>query len=163
MRLFARRKSGRGKAQMRKAVRLLQRGKHPEAVEMLKELQTANPDNAAVALNLGAAHYHLGQHTQAIEQFQRGVELEPENARAWLNLAAAYNALGHIDRAEEALGRLGEINSDHPDRHYNLAILYLKRRKTLKAMAELELELAVSPGHALAGQLLQQLHKQLIT
>jgi len=88
--------------------------------------------------------------------------LDPQNPRAWLNLAAAHNELGHLERAHEALQRLAQINPDHPDRHYNLAILHLKQGQTLKAMAELELELAAHPGHTLAQQLLERVRRQMM-
>lgn len=147
---------------MRRAQRLTQRGKHTEAVALLKELTAAHPQDLALALHLGALYYGLGQHTPAIEQFTRATRIEPGNPRAWLNIAAAENALGHIERAETALARVSEISPDYPDLHYNRAVLCLKRRGTLEAMAELELELSVAPDNLLASKLLSQLRQKLM-
>jgi Flp pilus assembly protein TadD len=163
MRLFARRRRVPSPAQIRRAARLFERGRQDEALEILKRLQGDYPEDVPLALAFGGAYHKAGRHSLAVEQFRRVTELEPTNAKAWLNMAAAHNALGHVDRAEAALSRLAEISPDYPDLHYNTAILRLKRRQPLQAMAELELELAVSPGHLLASRMLEQLRRQLIS
>jgi len=90
------------------------------------------------------------------------IELRPHEARAHLNLAAAENALGHLDRAERALLRALEINPQQQGVHYNLAVLYLKRNQLANAMAEMELELAVNPGHRETQVALRALRDRLL-
>ncbi len=103
-----------------------------------------------------------GQHTKAIEQFQRVIELKPSEARAYLNLAAAENALGHLDKAESALLKALDINPSQAGAHYNLAVIYLKRNEIPNAMAEMELELAVNPGHRETQAALNALRERLL-
>lgn len=145
---FAKDKTPGAGARFRTGTRLLNRGKFAEAIAVLAPLCQEHPDDVAALLNLGIAYHRAGQHTRASEQFQRVLLLRPQEARAYLNLAAAENALGHVDKAEQHLLRALEVNPQQPGVHYNLAVIHLKRNQYASAMAEMELELAVNPGHA---------------
>lgn len=151
------RRSGR---RLRQANEALRRQDYPAAIAQYLALLETEPGNVAVLLNLGTAHHLAGQHSPAIERFERVLELEPANATALMNLAAAHGSLGHLDKGIETLTRVLELEPTKRDLHYNLAALYLRKGLAANAMAELELELAVHPDHALAKQTLAELRKQ---
>jgi tetratricopeptide (TPR) repeat protein len=145
--------------ELRKAREALRRHDYPAALAIYKALLDEAPDNITLMLNYGTALHLAGQHTPAIEQFERALQLDPRNATALINLAAAHGALGHLDRGIEALIRALEIEPTKRDLHYNLAALYVRKGLLPNALAELELELAVHPDHALAKSTLAELRR----
>ncbi|MBM3501034.1 MAG: tetratricopeptide repeat protein [Armatimonadetes bacterium] len=90
------------------------------------------------------------------------MRLKPNSATTWLNIGAARNALGHVDKAIEALMKALEIDPRHRDCHFNLAVAQHKKGRPLAAMAELEMELALNPGHQQAREFAQALKAVLL-
>lgn len=138
----------------------LRKQDYATAIAVYKSLLAETPDDIGLLMNLGAAYHLSGQHTPAIERFERVLELDPGNATALINLAAAHGTLGHHDRGIEALVKALELDPTKRDLHYNLAVLYLRKGLLPNAMAELELELAIHPEHALARSTLTDLRRQ---
>jgi len=138
------------------------RGDLEGAATLLREVLQAEPDSLAATVNLGAVYYSLGRHTPAIEQFEHALRLKPDDPTVWLDLGAAHNALGHLDRAIEALRRALELSPEHPEAHYNLAVAFLKQKRPVEALAELELELAVNPGNHRARKAAARLKAELL-
>lgn len=145
---------------MKAANRALRRRDLPAAIAGFEAVLAADPDNESALLNLGTALHLTGQHTAAIARFEAALARNPANATGWLNLAAARGALGHLDRGIEALIKAVELAPTKRDLHYNLAALYLRKGEPARAMAELELELALHPDHALAKQVAAELRRQ---
>lgn len=131
----------------------------PAAIMAYQEILQETPENRAALLNLGTALHLGGQHSAAIERFEQVLALDPQNATALINLGAAHGTLGHLDKGIQALARAVDIAPTKRDLHYNLAALFLRKGEVANAMAELELELALHPKHALAAQTLSQLRK----
>ena len=155
------RKEPRSTAQkLRAGAQALARGDYPAAVQWLGEVVAARPEDVGALLGLGTAYHHLEQHSRAIELFERVTSLQPNNAEAWLGMAAARTSLGHLVKAEEALSKIVAIDAHFPDVHYNLAVVKLRLGRALEALAELELQMADSPGHADARELLTKLRAQ---
>ena len=159
---FGRREPRSTTQKLRAGTQALVRGDYPGAVRWLDEVVAARPEDIGALLSLGAAYHHLEQHSRAIELLERVTSLQPNNAEAWLSIAAARTSLGHLPRAEEALNRVVAINAHFPDVHYNLAVVKLRLGQPLEALAELELQMADSPRHADARELLIKLRAQVI-
>lgn len=162
MRLFRRSTPQTPRARFRAGTQALNAGRYEEAVALLTAVCNDAPDNLGALLNLGLAYHRMGQHTKAIQTFERVHELNPREPRAYLNRAAAENALGHLDKAEQALLQALEISPRQVGVHYNLAVIHLKRNQYANAMAEMELELAVNPGHRETEIALRALRERLM-
>lgn len=145
---------------LRQANEALRKHDLPAAIKAYQQILEQDPGNVGVVLNLGAALHLAGQHTPAIERFEEALQHEPHNVTALINLSAAHGSLGHLDKGIAALVRALELDSTKRDLHYNLAVLYLRKGELANAMAELELELAMHPDHALASSTLLQLRRQ---
>ncbi len=163
MRLFKKREPKTFKARYRAGLRALRKKDFEAAVQHLNEVLDERPDYVPALHNLGVTFHLNGQHSKAIEKFERVIELKPGEVRAYLNLAAAENSLGHLDAAEQALLKGLAIDPQQPGVHYNLAVIYLKRRKTAKAMSEMELELAVNPHHRETEEALRALRERMLS
>lgn len=138
----------------------LRRRDYATAIAQYEALLAEAPDNVAVLLNLGTALHLAGRHTPAIERFEQVLQREPANVTALINLAAAHGALGHLDKAIGILTQALQLDATKRDLHYNLAALYARKGLVPNAMAELELELAMHPDHALAKTTLTELRRQ---
>lgn len=146
--------------QLRIANGALRRREYTTAIAQYRALLADDPDNTALLLNLGTALHLAGQHTPAIEKFERVLQLDPVSVTALINLGAAHGSLGHLDKAIEILAQALQLDSTKRDLHYNLAALYMRKGLLPNAMAELELELAMHPDHALAKSTLAELRRQ---
>ncbi|MHB8995441.1 MAG: tetratricopeptide repeat protein [Armatimonadota bacterium] len=159
MRLFGWRQPKPGR-ELRQANEALRKHDYATAIGLYKAMLEEDPDNVALLLNLGTALHLTGQHTPAIQRFERVLELDPSQVPALINMAAAHGALGHVDKAIQILARALEIDATKRDLHYNLAALYARKGLLPNAMAELELELAMHPDHALAAKTLAELRRE---
>ncbi len=91
-------------------------GQHKEAVPLLEAARDAEPRNAMIWINLGAAY--LGnpilatgeQQKRAIEAFQRALELNPAAPSVHYNLGLIFVDRGDEDLAAAAFRRAIEVN-----------------------------------------------------
>ena len=146
----------------RAGVQALAHGDYATAVRWLGEVVAERPDDVSALMNLGAAYHGAEQHSRAIKCFEYVTVLRPNYAEAWLNLAAAHSSLGHLAKAEEALNKVVQITPHFPNVHYNVAVVKLRQRLPLEALAELELQMAANPRHATARELLTELRAAMI-
>lgn len=154
---FRRRQHDSPKDRFRAGTRAIERGDLRGGVETLANLAEENPEDVAVAVNLGAAYFTLGDYAAAAEQFERARRHGGDRPRVLLNLAAARSALGDLDGAIDLLLRILELDPQYRDCHYNLGIAYWRKGRIPEAMAELEMELALHPDHELARQTAAQI------
>jgi tetratricopeptide (TPR) repeat protein len=91
-------------------------GKHKDAIPLLEAAQRAEPDNAMIYVNLGAAY--LGnpvlatpeQQLQAISAFERALELNPAAPSVHYNLGLIFVDRGEADLAVAAFRNAVQVN-----------------------------------------------------
>ena len=89
-----------------RAVALQQAGDLEGAVHAYREVLAADPRNALVRSNLGAALASLGRYGEAIGAYQEALAAAPGDARIRTNLALAYYKSAEIPRAAQELQAL---------------------------------------------------------
>jgi Tfp pilus assembly protein PilF len=82
------------------AMELAEKGRDAEAIEEWIALAAANPDEALIHNNLGAALTRTGKYEEAIPEFEKALEINPQYNLVHINLA---NALMKAGRTDEAL------------------------------------------------------------
>ena len=121
-------------------------GRYEEAIAAFKKILSTDPDNAEVQSNLGIALSNRGMHDEAVEAFKKALRIKPNFLEAMNNLGKAYNLLGEYDLAIEAFTKTLEMNPRLAIPHFNLALVYLyKKKDTKKALHHFEKGLEIEP------------------
>jgi predicted Zn-dependent protease len=144
--------SARVRLLVEEGARLLAAKRPGEAIVKLTEARDLDPQNSAVAINLGGAYILQGKHDRAIPLLEAASLLEPDNAMVWSNLAAAY--LGKLplatserqQRAIEAYERVLALDARALHVHYNLGLIYLERDEPLQAASHFDSALETDPN-----------------
>ncbi len=137
-----------------------------EALVSLAKAWELDPQNVAVAINLGGAYILQGKHDRAVPVLEAAALLEPDNAMIWSNLAAAY--LGKLpfstrerqDRAIEAYERALALDARAPNVHYNLGLIYLERDDMSRAVAHFYDALETDPNDGDAQHYLDKIRRR---
>jgi tetratricopeptide (TPR) repeat protein len=91
---------------------LVETGEPMAGVAKLRELVTANPDNAEAQLMLGNMAITSGQFDKAIERMNSFLVRNPDNAKAMFILAEAYRSKGDKAKAIEIFQQCRALISD---------------------------------------------------
>jgi tetratricopeptide (TPR) repeat protein len=91
-----------------------------EAVEVLKQGLTIDPEGKDIYNTLGGVYSELGRHSEAIAARSRYVALAPAEANAYDSLGLAYQWAGDYDRAIVNYNRALELNPN-----FEIALVHL--------------------------------------
>jgi predicted Zn-dependent protease len=167
-------------------VSLLALGRTTDAIAELEAAVKLDPASVPARVQLARAFVRAGQLEKAIEQYRRLRDAQPSEpeyhyqlARIYANLGAAsfhamsetvpqparvqqllgetYLAGGRLDQALEAFEAALRADPNLAGVHLNLAQIYLRRSDVPSARRELDRELAVVPGSAVAAALKNKL------
>ncbi len=97
--------------------------RHEDAIEVLREAATADPDELAILNQLGYCCYRLKRHEEAVSCFRRAVEIDPRSAIDWANLGSNLRDLGRVEEAVEMYRRALAIDPTIGFARENLARL----------------------------------------
>lgn len=87
------------------ARRMCAAGRFHAATDLLLDAFRSNPEDAEVALELGATMRACGDFSCAIEYLQRAHNVAPQDARTVAELVLSYHALDQHDAASRVLIR----------------------------------------------------------
>lgn len=96
-----------------------------EAIDSLRQLTAAWPQQAAGWFNLGYVLQQAGRHEEAGPAFERAVALDPRLDRAWYGLALVRIEQRRFGEAAEALQRNTALQPLGPYGWYRLAQVWL--------------------------------------
>lgn len=106
-----------------------------EAIDLLKQALSQQPDNAALHFNLG---FLLEQHAlipEAESSFRLALRLNDKLDRAWYGLGLVLIQQGRSDEALQALKRNTELQPMSPFGWYQLARLHSDRQEIDQVLA----------------------------
>jgi Flp pilus assembly protein TadD len=129
-----------------KGFQYLQLGQAQKAIEPLEAAIKLSPGAFAPRVNYGAALLQTGKFIGSILELRRALESHESSCYAHLCLGLAYMNIGLYDDAENELTRALQIGGDESIvAHRYLGGLYAERGDKLRAVAELESYLQLSP------------------
>ena len=98
-------------------------GRPREALQVVRECVSANPNNALAHVNLGRMLVEQNQFDQAFECYKKAYELNNQLEVVHFNLGIVMMAKGDFEAAEPLFERTLELDSDNKLAHYNLGNL----------------------------------------
>lgn len=109
---------------LRRAHLLNIQGRYPEALTILHELESAEPDNTDVSYALGALYSQIGQTQKSIDHYLKAATDGYQIDVIYCNIADEYYKLGQYDQAIEYYIKSIDQNPDEGQALYNLACIW---------------------------------------
>jgi tetratricopeptide (TPR) repeat protein len=128
------------------AWQLIAKGRHTEAIALLRNVLRSAPNDAEAQYVLGCGHANLGQWNEAITALQSSIRLQPRVPQSHFALAGAWIALGQQDKAINSLQTTLELDDTMTQAHVALANLQITQGDSVKARGHLERALALDPN-----------------
>ncbi|HEX8371710.1 MAG TPA: tetratricopeptide repeat protein [Chthoniobacterales bacterium] len=123
-----------------------QSGKLSQSAELLEQATRVDP-NAAEAWNLlGMVRVYQDQPDQALAALSQAVLLNPDNPKVHNYLGVAIGRKRWFDGAEAELQQAIRLDPKYADAHFNLALIFLQRDPSNKALAEKHYQTAIKLG-----------------
>jgi Tfp pilus assembly protein PilF len=152
-------RAGRNKSFFEKAQRLLDEGRHREAVSLLNKIVEVDPKDFQAWSELGTAQLMGGNTAEAERAYRRAIQERPTFGLALLNLGRVLMNQHKYAEAIDPLRGATESRPDSADAHFLLGKTYLKVRQGSKAVPHLNEALRLDPrGKAEAHLLLAALY-----
>jgi tetratricopeptide (TPR) repeat protein len=152
-------------ALFRQGSELLHRGKVNDAVLVLKQAHSLDPNHFDAALNLSGAYILTKKFKQAVSLLEQLRHRVPNNAMVWTNLGAAYLGNPILARDEEQLQAIAAfkqalvIDPVAPNVAYNIGLIYRDRREYDLAISWFERALQANPHDRDALRLIEKLRE----
>lgn len=86
-------------------------GRHDEAIEQCRIVQTLDPLSPFAHVSLGYAYYFARDYEKAIDECQKALEMDKFSTFAYRNLGLAYLQQGKFEKAIAALGKAVTFSS----------------------------------------------------
>jgi tetratricopeptide (TPR) repeat protein len=119
---------------------------YPEAIRLHTEIVRKHPDSALAHYHLGFAQGMMGNRTAETREYQRAAALGLGNWDLFLNLGLAQLENGDLDAATDSLRRAVALGENHSESHFDLALVYERRRLLADAEREMLASLRLNPG-----------------
>lgn len=97
-------------------------GDYEGGLNWLKKANTAEPDNAILAIETGATLGRLGKHKEAVTMLEIASRHHPNEPRIQCNLGLSYLLAGETQNALNAFETLVALEPDFPTNHKLLAL-----------------------------------------
>lgn len=126
------------------------RGKNWEAMELLKELAAAYPDDAYIHKLLGNIYFHMGLLDWAIDSYKKALAIDKNYIDAHYDLGVV---LYHRARVPEAIAEyltVLKLDPDYHAAHYRIGLCYHHAGQLNAAIHHLQESTVVTPEYVMA-------------
>lgn len=107
-----------------------------QALEMIHDAVSQDPDNGAYVDSLGWVYYRLGQFDEALEHLEWASKLEPDDPTVFSHLGDAHVALGQNEPARKAYERALELTGEDETAEIEAKLQALDEATSSSAEAE---------------------------
>jgi Flp pilus assembly protein TadD len=127
---------------------------YPQAVRLHLRVLAEHPDNALAHYHLGFAYGMLGDHAQELVQYRKAADLGLKRWDLFVNLGLANLEADDLEAALTALTEAVAIQPNRPEPHFNLGLVYERRRMLPQAKREFHTSLQLDPNQPDASNML---------
>lgn len=105
-----------------------------EAAALYEQILTADPTQAAAAINLGTIFYNRRDFLRAERLYRQATEADPEYALAFFDLGNVLDEMQKLPEAIQAYERALKLVPGYADAHYNLALAFERLQEPRRAL-----------------------------
>jgi tetratricopeptide (TPR) repeat protein len=127
---------------------------YPQAIRLHLRVLAEHPGNALGHYHLGFAYGMLGDHAQELVQYRKAVDLGLKRWDLFVNLGVANLEAGDLEAAAAALTEAVATQPNRPEPHFNLGLVYERRRMLPQAEREFRTSLQLDPNQPDASNML---------
>lgn len=145
-------------SRLREVLNSQRQGDTWRAMEQLKELTSAHPDNTLFHKLLGNIYFHMGLLDWAIDYYKQAIELDPAYIDAHYDLGVAYYHRARVNEAITEFQEVLNLDQDYHAAHYRLGLCYHHIGKLNAAVHHLLESTVVTPEYVMAHYHLGVIH-----
>lgn len=123
-------------------------GRLDDAIVLLNEALSHNPNLANTLANLGSALERQGKIEEAMSKYVRATELNPKNPEAQNNLGFLLLMRGDFQNAIQRFKLALKYRVEFPEPYYNLGNAYFMQGDLMKALSHYESAAKYNPDYA---------------
>jgi Flp pilus assembly protein TadD len=127
------------------AVELGEKGENAAAIAEWRQLAAANPEEARIYNNLGAALARTGKFEEAIPEYQKALDLNPQYSSVHGNLASALMSAGRADEAVPQFQKALELSPESADIHNAYGSALAKQGHLEEAIQQFATAIKINP------------------
>lgn len=146
-----------GEALHARALNLFQTGKAGEALRVLREAMSLDPEQPLYPRNAGEMARRLGRHAEAVTLSRRATELAPNDAEAFYHHALALTDAQQLDDALANYCQALALNPKHLSAWNNTGVVLRQQGHNHAARVAFEKALVIDPEHIEARHNLEEL------
>ena len=118
------------------------------AVVILENLVKEHPEKSALYVAVAENYYVIGDYKKAFDVLCEAKDLGEDLPDIYLSTGKVLNAMGRKSDGLNAFIKMVQSDYLNPERHYVLAMEYLRRVMFEEAVAEFDKTLEINPFHA---------------
>ena len=118
---------------------------YADAIRIHREILRKSPGNALAHYHLGFAEGMIGDRATEIDEYRRAEVLGLRIWDLYLNQGLAQLQSGDLDAATDSLRQAVLLGKSHSESHFNLALVYERRRLLTDAEREMLASLRLNP------------------
>lgn len=122
-------------------------GQHDQAIDLMNQAISLNPNVFAFHCNLGVVYQAVGRLDEAANHLQRALHLTPNSPEAYNNLGVVLKDQKRYTDAEECFRRALTLRPDYADARGNLGLVFSEQDRFEEAMACFRQALQLKPNH----------------
>ena len=149
--------------QLKEARSRHQEGKLQDALEIYRQLLTADPDCFEALYGMGILCGQMGRLEEALSFITRAADIQPDNAGVHYNRGKVFQDLRRHDEALASYDKALLLKPDHVPAHYNRAHILNDLRRYAEALAGydkvLELKPDLAEAHNNRGNVLRDMRR----
>lgn len=131
----------------RAAEMLVVLGRNAEALERMRDVVDANPDDAETRLKMGIFYSRLGRKREAVDEYMECVKLDPGKHMAYANIGIEIANAGEVAEGAEYLRKAVEIEPKYAYGHATLSTMLHALGEYDEALKHMKISTEIDPRY----------------
>lgn len=135
--------------QVRESERLIQAGRHDDAIDLLTGVLEDDPTNLSALLNIGIAYTESGRNAAALQALRFYLRHDEKNCEAWEAIGCAHLRRKEYDEAERCFERAMDLDPENASVLRNYSVLLSRTDRGRESYLTLRKSRGLNPNDLL--------------